>query len=514
MFLSANGTVDLYYSEFGSVCTVAMALDPCASDTEPPTITCPTDITVNNDPGECGAIVTYDLPTVTDNCPGAIGEVRMENVLQIGADGPTGGYYFVAPVDFTMTALQVQQQFIAQPIHQNIQVMRFTEPIPAIAQTGEYSELLFHTSSNTDLGLIPVNIPITAGDVIGILGNLGPTQQTTLSVDTEIIMIDGAPVNIFGLWTSSSSISTAPAPAQGGYYSIVSAPDNGLVNVNFDYIVSNTAQQTAGLTSGSFFPVGTTTNTFVAEDGAGNTATCSFDVIVNDTEAPTISCAYGSNTAESDVVVPPFSVGTFEVDPTRCGGGFGQTYVATNAGVLESIRMEVCTLNVAGDVVVELYDQLNGTLIATSDAQTITNVGPVQFDFPMLPSQVSGEDYWFRLFSPDSGPAEMNFCGATGYADGAVTTCSGSSPSILNPFEDIGFSTFILTNPGITVNNDPGECGAVVTYDLPTVTDNCPAPSCVEVQVVAQLPASLCDDFTATLTGPNGFSATLGVDLD
>jgi hypothetical protein len=46
--------------------------------------------------------------------------------------------------------------------------------------------------------------------------------------------------------------------------------------------------QTAGPSSGSTFPVGATTVTYTATDGAGNTATCSFTVTVNDTENPTL----------------------------------------------------------------------------------------------------------------------------------------------------------------------------------------------------------------------------------
>ena len=50
-----------------------------------------------------------------------------------------------------------------------------------------------------------------------------------------------------------------------------------------------TIVQTAGLPSGELFPIGTTTNTFLLTNAEGNTATCSFDVIVSDTEPPVIT---------------------------------------------------------------------------------------------------------------------------------------------------------------------------------------------------------------------------------
>jgi uncharacterized repeat protein (TIGR01451 family) len=39
-------------------------------DNTPPTITCPANITKNNDPGQCSAVVTYANATATDNCSG------------------------------------------------------------------------------------------------------------------------------------------------------------------------------------------------------------------------------------------------------------------------------------------------------------------------------------------------------------------------------------------------------------------------------------------------------------
>ena len=53
---------------------------------------------------------------------------------------------------------------------------------------------------------------------------------------------------------------------------------------------ANVPTQTAGLPSGSDFPVGTTTNTYEVLDDDGNLLTCSFDVTVIDGVAPTITC--------------------------------------------------------------------------------------------------------------------------------------------------------------------------------------------------------------------------------
>ncbi|MFC2110850.1 HYR domain-containing protein, partial [Bacteroidota bacterium] len=65
---------------------------------------------------------------------------------------------------------------------------------------------------------------------------------------------------------------------------------HGSVNISWNVINPQTVTQTAGLPSGSTFPIGTTTNTFITTDASNNTASCSFDVIVTDTENPTITC--------------------------------------------------------------------------------------------------------------------------------------------------------------------------------------------------------------------------------
>src|SRR5262249_36760380 len=51
----------------------------------PPTITCPADITVNNDPGQCSAVVNY-VTTATDDC----GEPTVVCVPPPGSTFPVG----------------------------------------------------------------------------------------------------------------------------------------------------------------------------------------------------------------------------------------------------------------------------------------------------------------------------------------------------------------------------------------------------------------------------------------
>ena len=51
-----------------------------------------------------------------------------------------------------------------------------------------------------------------------------------------------------------------------------------------------TIKQTAGLTSGSSFPAGSTTNTFSATDAVGNTSSCTFTVFFNNGGQPKLEC--------------------------------------------------------------------------------------------------------------------------------------------------------------------------------------------------------------------------------
>lgn len=71
-----------------------------------------------------------------------------------------------------------------------------------------------------------------------------------------------------------------------------------------------TTALTSGSPSGSFFSFGITQITYTATDAAGNSTTCSFDITVNDSIAPTLTCPADVNSC--DTVVNGINVSVFE----------------------------------------------------------------------------------------------------------------------------------------------------------------------------------------------------------
>ncbi|MEL1241822.1 HYR domain-containing protein, partial [Flavobacterium flavipallidum] len=98
--------------------------------------------------------------------------------------------------------------------------------------------------------------------------------------------------------TFDVTINDTEAPAITCPGNIVQSTDTGLCSAVVTYVApvgtdncsGQSTVQTAGLPSGSAFPKGKTTNTFEVTDASGNKTSCSFDVTINDTEAPVITC--------------------------------------------------------------------------------------------------------------------------------------------------------------------------------------------------------------------------------
>jgi hypothetical protein len=125
----------------------------------------------------------------------------------------TRGLWFQAPVSFTIKELRVPTDVGTEP--QNIQVVKFLGgPPPNWSTTTTNHQTLALHQNVAGTNFIVVNIPVQAGDYIGILGARGTTSMKnsyaqTPSYSTQIF---GSPVTISRL-IYQANLGTTPAGA-------------------------------------------------------------------------------------------------------------------------------------------------------------------------------------------------------------------------------------------------------------------------------------------------------------
>src|SRR5204863_274841 len=90
--------------------------------------------------------------------------------------------------------------------------------------------------------------------------------------------------------TENPAITCPSNITQGNDVGVCGAVVTYTAPVGTDNCPGSTTVRTAGLASGSTFPMGTPVDAFMVTGAAVQRATCSFTVTVNDTENPAIAC--------------------------------------------------------------------------------------------------------------------------------------------------------------------------------------------------------------------------------
>jgi hypothetical protein len=171
------------------------------------------------------------------------------------------------------------------------------------------------SSANTGLA--------TGSDTCGGVAITESSTESDLCGNTKVITrtwtaTDDCGNQTSGVQTITVVDTTPPSITCPG--NITQDNDLGLCSAVITYSVthsdtcgSTTIVQTAGLASGSAFPVGTTTNTFIVTDACGNESTCSFDVTINDNELPVVVC--------NDITVQLDNTGNATITAAQIDGG-------------------------------------------------------------------------------------------------------------------------------------------------------------------------------------------------
>ena len=130
------------------------------TDTTPPTIMCPSDITVSTDPGKCSAIVNFKV-TATDNLPGVI----------VVCDPPSASEF---PIGTTVVSCIATDAAGLKAKCRFTITVKDREP-PAIAKLMAIPNTLWPPNHK----IVPVNLIVSATD------NCGPTTSKIISVTSN-----------------------------------------------------------------------------------------------------------------------------------------------------------------------------------------------------------------------------------------------------------------------------------------------------------------------------------------
>eukprot|EP00057_Strongylocentrotus_purpuratus_P028659 XP_011683133.1 PREDICTED: uncharacterized protein LOC578978 isoform X8 [Strongylocentrotus purpuratus] len=272
----------LYQDESGnpSTCSFDVTVNTL-DDLRPEIISCPINIAVEVEIGVGGTAVTWAIPTATDNSgvaptvvnnfnPGDFFDVGSTVVIYTFTDG--GGNdaqcafnVAVSGVDTTPPLIQFCPGDISvtTDVTTTGAVVDWDRPIVADA-SGQPISIVVSKAPSTffDVGTTEVTY-----DFVDSSGNsISCTfDVTVVAIDEDGPVITGCPGNI---------LRTVLDDTTGGIitWAVPVVADNSGEEVQ---LLSNPA------TPGSFFPVGTTSVSYVYADGAGNIEECDFDIIID-----------------------------------------------------------------------------------------------------------------------------------------------------------------------------------------------------------------------------------------
>jgi gliding motility-associated-like protein len=434
------------------------------SDTQKPTITCPSNVTAVADANSCVATgIVLGAPTTTDNCTGTTVTNNAPSSFPIGVTTVTWTAKDVSgntqTCTQTVTVSDTQKPTITCP--SNVTTVADANSCVATgivlgAPTTTDNCTGTITVTNNAPSSFPIGITTVTWTAKDVSGNIQTCTQSVTVSDTQKPTIT-CPSNVTAVADANSCVATG----------IVLGTPTTTDNCTGTITVTNNAS--------SSFPIGVTTVTWTAKDVSGNTQTCTQTVTVSDTQKPTIICP-SNVTAVADAnscVATGVILGT----PTTTDNCTGTITVTNNAP--SSFPIGVTTVTWTAK------DVSGNTQTCT---QTVKVVGPIKANDDTVSS--------FNGFS--GGVAVSNVlsndllnCSAVVTSDVNVTLAS-SLPSVLN---------FNITNGSVEVK--PQTPAGTYSFDY-TICEKSNTTNCSTASVKITVVAPVIDAVTETTTSING----------
>lgn len=469
--------------------TAKITQDISVKDTEPPSITCPSNVNVAANGSTCSQVVTFVPPVVSDNCdpnPTVIGSATSGATFPIGSviavfqaiddsgnsamctfritvTDTTAPKLINCPSDFTLTTPAgacEMKVFWDDPL-----VVDACDPYPILPQSSIPSGSVLPTGHTT--------VVYTAQDTTGNLMSCSFT--ITVQENIPPVLVD-CPKDITLYTNNCTATATWTAPQVSDNCSPVTL--------------------TSSHAPGSVFPETTTLVTYTASDIWGNTAACSFSVTVVDTVAPTFSgcpkdTVLSSNGACSitvDWAMPTASDNCAPAPTVTASSMPGDTYPVGHTIVKVVVEdpsgnQDVCSfkITVVGPPLSFVDAPADQSFIGCSAVATWSP--PVAIGV-CAPATVTSTHQPGETFPIGTTVVTYTVSDTLGYSASVSFTIivTESIPPAFNcP------TSPVLVDVSGAIKNDPSHflasaqatasCdGAVLTFDLPEATDNCGTP--------------------------------------
>ncbi|XP_038052340.1 uncharacterized protein LOC119725047 [Patiria miniata] len=449
-------------------------------DIENPMIqSAPTDITEPTDPGLANAVVTWPLPSVTDNDQLVVTDTRSHDpgdVFPLGqtvvtynftdSSGNLVSHQFVVtvedrqPPNFNDTCpTSAVEQFT--PLGTATAVVQWAVPVAV-----DNVQVVNTTSNQVPMDVFPIGPTEVTYEAEDAAGNTGTCSFTVIVYDTEDPVFPICPMSILQATDEGSPFATVS-------WTVPNVTDNS----------GQTPTVEASDMPGDTFEIGSHTVTYLAEDNEGNTGLCSFVITVFDDEDPIfmwfpddimvnvpddsgeVVVNWQLPNATDNAEPPSFDVTDYVPGHSFAIGDHDIVYTARDAAgnlVTRTLRISV------SDIHLPVFDTCPPdvpSFISTDDSEAFATV---TWRLPNATDN-SGSAEVTSVPSPD-GTFEIGFVNVTLTA----TDPSGNEAVCVFSFtvEDDEDPVFLSSPDNISISTDPGSAMGTATWDVPMVSDN------------------------------------------
>jgi HYR domain len=448
------------------------------NDVQPPTITCNQDVSVNSDPGVCGATVNLTVPATNDNCGVAsVTSDHSSNLFPVGSTivkwTVTDNSGNIATCNQTVTVTDNEKPVITCPTSITtvtdaaVSYATITLLQPMVTDNcGVASVVNDHSTSSQ----FPIGTTLVTWTATDVNGNMNTCIQTIVVNDTIQPSIAFNPAisvnNNPGLCLGSIDVNYPEASDNSGHVTVTSNYA-GLATASIDPVVPL-------LVNSVQFPVGATTIVWTATDPSDNSTSSTQTVTVVDNEKPTITCP-------GDI--------SKNNDPGLCSAviDLGTPVTSDNCGVASVTNDHPSNVFIVGETIVTwTVTDIHGNINTCSQKVTVTDT-----EIPTIASasdvNVNSDHGQCAASITLTAPATNDNCGiqsvendhpSTSFVVGTtmvtwtVTDIHGNTNSTVQKVVVTDNELPVITVADVLVNNDAGLCSATVT-PLSTATDNC-----------------------------------------